>query len=207
MTTRFSAPFGAVLTACLGLAAPLAAAPRVAVDIAPVHSLVARVMEGVAEPALIVPPNATPHGYSLRPSEAAALDRADVVIWMGEGLTPWLEGAIDTLAGDAHRITLLGAGASTVLEFREGLAFAAADAEDGGHGHGHEDHDDHGDDDHGHEEATATTIMIMTRTPTTITPKRSTTTAMTTAMTTGMTMRARTPMRGSIPRMRASGSA
>jgi len=156
MTTRFSAPFGAVLTACLGLAAPLAAAPLVAVDIAPVHSLVARVMEGVAEPALIVPPNATPHAYSLRPSEAAVLDRADVVIWMGEGLTPWLEGAIDTLAGDAHRITLLGAGASTVLEFREGLAFAAGDVEEGGHGHGHDDHghDDHGHDDHGQDART-----------------------------------------------------
>jgi len=125
MTTRFPGPFAAVLTASLGLASTAVAAPLVAVDIAPVHALVARVMEGVAEPALVVPPAATPHAHALRPSEASALDRADVVVWVGGELTPWLGAAVDTLAGDAHVITLLGAGGSSVREFREGLAFAA----------------------------------------------------------------------------------
>ena len=46
----------------------LADVPNVAVDIAPVHSLVARVMEGVGTPHLIVQPGASPHEYNLRPS-------------------------------------------------------------------------------------------------------------------------------------------
>jgi zinc transport system substrate-binding protein len=122
----------------LACAAPGLAAPLVATDIAPVHSLVARVMAGVGVPALIVPPGASPHGHSMRPSEAAALDRAEVVFWMGEGLTPWLEGPVATLAGDAHVVALLGAGGSTVRGFREGLTFGAGDAGDQGH-------DDRGD--------------------------------------------------------------
>jgi len=145
MPTRFLVSLGLVL----GCAAPGLAAPQVAADIAPVHALVARVMEGAGEPALIVPPQATPHSYSMRPSEAAALDRAEVVFWMGEGLTPWLADSIGTLAGDAHVVGLLGAGGSTVMDFREGVTFAAKGAD----GHGHDEHghdDDQGDDDHGH---------------------------------------------------------
>jgi zinc transport system substrate-binding protein len=151
MPTRFILSLGLVL----GCAAPGMAAPQVAADIAPVHALVARVMAGVGAPALIVPPGASPHGHALRPSEAAALDRADVVFWMGEGLTPWLEDAIKTLAGDAHVIELLGAGDSSVLAFREGLSFAAKADDD----HGHDDHaaekghDDHAHDDHAHDGA------------------------------------------------------
>ncbi|PIP97144.1 MAG: zinc transporter, partial [Rhodobacterales bacterium CG18_big_fil_WC_8_21_14_2_50_71_9] len=85
----------------LALSGTAMAAPQVATDIAPVHALAARVMAGVGAPSLIVPPGASPHGYALRPSEAAALERADVVFWVGAALTPWLEGAIDALAGDA----------------------------------------------------------------------------------------------------------
>ena len=156
MPTRFLVSLGLVL----GCATPGLAAPQVATDIAPVHSLVARVMEGVGAPALIVPPGASPHGYSMRPSEAAALNSAEVVFWMGEELTPWLEESIGTLAGDAHVIELLGAGGSQVRAFREGLSFAAKDA-DGhddheGHDHDHDDHDhddhDHGHDDHDHDD-------------------------------------------------------
>jgi len=152
MPTRFFVSLGLAL----GCAGPALAAPQVTTDIAPVHSLVARVMEGVGAPALIVPPGATPHGYSMRPSEAAALDRAEVVFWIGEGLTPWLADSIGTLAADAHLVELLGAGGSQVREFREALTFAAKADDDHGHDHddhdhGHEDHD-HGDEDHAHDD-------------------------------------------------------
>ncbi len=135
-----------------------AEAPQVATDIAPVHGLVARVMQGVGEPALVVPPGASPHGYALRPSEARALDQADLVFWMGESLTPWLAGPLEELAADAHRVELLEVDGTTVLSFREGARFEAHDhgGEDGhdDHGqahddHGHDDHDDHEGHDHG----------------------------------------------------------
>ena len=125
--------------------------PKVAVDISPVHSLVSRVMLGVGTPDLIVQAGASPHGYTLRPSEAKALQDAQMVFWMGESLSPWMEGALDTLSSDATIITLLERDETILLEFREGALFEEHDHDD----HGDEKHDDHGDekhDDHGDHE-------------------------------------------------------
>lgn len=125
-----------------------ATAPEVIADIAPVHSLVARVMEGVGDPALLVPPGQSPHDYALRPSDAARLDAAGIVIWTGEGLVPWLTGPLATLAPDAVSVALLESPGWTTLPRRTDPAFEA------GHDHGHEDHghEDHAHDDHDHGE-------------------------------------------------------
>ena len=113
--------------------------PQVAVDIAPVHSLVARVMDGVGTPDLIIQPGASPHEYSLRPSEAAALQNANLVFWIGPDLTPWLTDTIKTLAPDAAVNALMEVDGTIKLEFREGALFEA---------HAHEDDDDHVDEAH-----------------------------------------------------------
>ncbi|MEX0970798.1 MAG: zinc ABC transporter substrate-binding protein [Paracoccaceae bacterium] len=127
----------------------LADVPNVAVDIAPVHSLVARVMQGVGEPTLIVAPGASPHEYSLRPSEAAALQEADLVFWVSPDLTPWLEGAIETLAGDAVVTELLELDGVSELPLRESALFEAHAHEEDDHGaDDHDDHDDHDDEEH-----------------------------------------------------------
>lgn len=137
--------------------------PQVAADIAPVHALVARVMQGAGAPDLIVRPGASPHGYAMRPSEAAALQRADLVIWMGEGLTPWLEGPVENLPGGARVIELLALEETRLLDWRQGATFAPHDHESHGmtgqggaadhagdddHAHDDEGHDDHDHDDH-----------------------------------------------------------
>ncbi len=107
--------------------------PAVATDIPPVHSLVARVMAGVGAPDLIIRPGATPHGYSLRPSEAAALERADLVVWIGAGLTPWMEKPLRVLAGDARQIALMEIEATIKLPTRNEAVF---DDHTGDHDHG-----------------------------------------------------------------------
>ena len=119
--------------------------PRVAVDIAPIHALVAQVMEGIGMPDLIIQPGATPHEYSLRPSEAAALQSADLVFWIGPDLTPWLEEAIETLAPAADLTTLMDVDGTVQLEFREDAVFEAHDHSDHANDDDHDDHDDHGD--------------------------------------------------------------
>jgi len=149
--------FGALIL----VAAPALAAPRVATDISAVHSLAAQVMEGVGAPDLIMPPGASPHGYSLRPSEAAALQDAEIVFWIGESLTPWLERSLETIAGDAKAVELLGAGESNVLETRESATFEGHDDHHGeGEKDAHDEHDDHDgehadnhSDEHGDEHA------------------------------------------------------
>lgn len=148
------------ITAALMGGTAMADVPKVAVDIAPVHSLVARVMDGVGTPDLVIQPGASPHEYNLRPSEAAALQEADLVFWIGEDLTPWMEGAIETLAEGAAVTPLLEADGTVLLDFRESALFEAHAHGDEHHededGHDDHDHDDHADedghDDHDHED-------------------------------------------------------
>jgi zinc transport system substrate-binding protein len=139
-----------ILSSLISLIIPFATAantPKVAVDIAPVHSLVTQVMEGVGRPELLIQPEASPHNYSLRPSEAEALSEADVVFWVSEELTPWLEKSLENMAASALKVEMLNIEGTTVHAYREGATFEVHD-----HHHGDEHHSDHHDDDH-HEQA------------------------------------------------------
>ena len=124
----------------------MADVPNVAADIAPVHSLVSRVMEGVGAPKLVIKSGASPHDYRLRPSEAKALQDADLVFWMGEELTPWMNGALETLASKASITTLLDQEGVTLHDFRESALFEAHDHDEDKDHKDHDDHDDHDDD-------------------------------------------------------------
>ena len=94
-----------------------AAEPAVVADILPVASLVAQVMDGVGTPRLALPTSASPHGHALRPSDAAALQAADLLVWTGPALTPWLAEARETLAPDAASLVLLDVPGTRLLEF------------------------------------------------------------------------------------------
>ncbi|MHA6263778.1 zinc ABC transporter substrate-binding protein [Arenibacterium sp. CAU 1754] len=121
------------IAAAIVAALPLRAeAPHVAADIAPVHSLVAQVMGDLGVPDLIVTPGASPHGYALRPSQARGLEQADLVVWMGPGLTPWLSKPVESLAGDAAHVELLDYVGDMALPYRD---LTAADHD---HDHDHE---------------------------------------------------------------------
>lgn len=121
-------------------------APSVAVDIAPLHSLVSQVMKGIDKPDLLIPASASPHGYALKPSQAKALSEAEVVFWMGESYTPWLEKAMDNVADSAHKISVLELDSTTTYEFREGATF-----EEHAH-HDEEEHHDEHEEEHGHHD-------------------------------------------------------
>ncbi len=108
--------------------------PRVIASIAPIHSLVARVMEGRGSPTLLLPPGASPHDHALRPSDARALADAHLVVWMGPAIEPWLEGPIEALATNAIVLRLDQVEGLTRLAPRDGAAFGANDAHDHGTG-------------------------------------------------------------------------
>ena len=110
----------------------LAEAPRVVADIAPVQGLVARVMDGVGTPALLIPPGASPHSHAMKPSDARALSDAQAVFMVGPDLTPWLLKPVETLAPQASHIVLMDAPGTLRLPNRTGETFET-------HGH-HEDH-------------------------------------------------------------------
>ncbi|MTH95121.1 zinc ABC transporter substrate-binding protein [Roseibium sp. RKSG952] len=151
-------------------------APKVVTTIKPVHSLAASIMQGVGEPELLINGAASPHGFSLKPSQAADIQSADLVFWIGPELTPSLQKPLQTLGEGADVVALIKAPGVKQLPFREDANFETHDHDDDhgdDHGHGddhadeHEkhasaeehDHDDdhgHGDDHaHAHEEASA----------------------------------------------------
>ena len=115
---------------------------RVVASIKPVHGLVSAVMRGVGAPTLLVEGAASPHGYALTPSDAQVLTDADLIVWIGPEIEPFLGRALHTLADDARALALIDApGVAT-------LPLADAALKPAGHGH-----DDHGHDDHGHGHA------------------------------------------------------
>src|SRR5690606_25667092 len=137
----------ALLTATLMSATSAWAMPSVVASIKPVHSLIAAVMAGIGEPTLIVKGAASPHTYALRPSDAGALESADIVFWTGHGMELFLADALETLATQATVVELADAPGITLLPVREGGAFEAhsheGEGEDHDHAHEGEDHADH----------------------------------------------------------------
>lgn len=137
-------------------------APSVVASILPIGSIAAAVMEGVGEPVVLLEPGASPHAYSMRPSQAQALNDADVIFWVGPDLEAFLGRPLDALGGEARQVELAALGDIELLPYREGTLFEGHDHDHDeshdDHGHDHDDHahndhahDDHGHDDHGHD--------------------------------------------------------
>lgn len=134
---RFAAALAGI--AALAFQPAFAADLHVVASIKPIHSLVATVMQGVGEPVLIVKGASSPHTYSMRPSDAAALSKAEVVFWGGHQLEQFLEKPLESLGTKATEVSLMEDPAIKLLKPREGGTFEADDDHDHDHaGHGEE---------------------------------------------------------------------
>lgn len=126
---------------------PFTATADVAVvtTIKPLHSLVSAIMQGRGEPHLLIRGSGTPHEYALRPSDAAALQEAAIVFWIGPELETFLA---DGLAKSARRARIIALGTSeriTQRVYREGEAWnTGGHNHQASHGHGHGHGHDHG---------------------------------------------------------------
>lgn len=143
-------PLFALAALLLATSSAFAEVPKVVATIKPIHSLVATVMGDLGQPTLIVRGAASPHTYSLKPSEAGAIEAADIVFWTGHGMEVFLEDSLDTLAPNATKIELSEAPGIELLPVREGGMFETHGHEGEEHdhaadetGHDHEGHDDH----------------------------------------------------------------
>lgn len=113
----------AVWLALLTPLAAFAAEPdrlQIAASIKPVQALVAGVMQGVGEPALLVPGGASPHDYSLKPSDARTLGQARAIFWIGPDLESFLVKPLANIKNTAQSVVLMDAPGVTVLPLREG---------------------------------------------------------------------------------------
>jgi zinc transport system substrate-binding protein len=127
-----------IITLAFASAPALAEVPAVVTDIPPVHALVSQVMGDLGQPVLLLAKGADEHDFQLRPSQAAAVDEADLVVWIGPELTPWLDSALDSRPDGASALALLDAEGTVTRAYADP---------------GHEDDhtgEDHAGEDHGH---------------------------------------------------------
>ncbi len=95
---------------------------------------------------MLIQPGADVHHYDLKPSDLIKLERAELIIFTGEEMEPWLERVLE-LDGK-HKGRTLQATKKVELIRTEDEHEHGHDDE---HGHEHDEHDDEHDDEHGHE--------------------------------------------------------
>ncbi|TVQ63849.1 MAG: zinc ABC transporter substrate-binding protein [Phycisphaerales bacterium] len=114
---------------------------RAVVSIAPLKGLIEPLLPEGAEVVVLIPPGVSEHGYELRPGDAAALARADVVAIVGLGLEPRIEQILERRPREGRLTLVMG-----------DMLGIVGDGHDHGHDHSAHAHDcglcAHGTDPH-----------------------------------------------------------
>jgi zinc transport system substrate-binding protein len=119
-------------------------------SIKPVHALVAGVMGDLGTPHLLLAAPTSAHHFTLKPSQARALQNADIVFWIGPGMEQPLTKALGTLAADAQSVALDDSAGLVLFDFDDDGHddHGTKDKHDGHDGHatkdGHVGHGGHG---------------------------------------------------------------
>ena len=116
---------------------------RVVVDIPPVHGIVDGVLGSNASITTLIGSGIDPHNYTMKPSHAAAVSRADLIVLIGEALTPSLAEKLPSLASNAKIIELSEVPNVHLIAYED-----AHDAHEDDAHHDDEHHDDHTDHNH-----------------------------------------------------------
>ncbi|TMX30884.1 zinc ABC transporter substrate-binding protein ZnuA [Vibrio sp. Hep-1b-8] len=110
----------------------VANATQVLTSIKPIQLIAIEIMQNTSSPEVILASNTSPHDYALRPSDVKRIRNADVIIWFGKNLEPFLSKVVE---GQSNVLTL-----SKIedLELRE---YQGDHHDHDGHDHG--SHDPH----------------------------------------------------------------
>lgn len=136
----------ALITALLAVSLPVRAL-EVLTTIKPLGFIAAAITDGVSEPKVLLPTGASPHDFSLRPSDIRSINEADLVVWVG----PELEGFMaKPLAKHPHVLTLTRVEGMPLFDYSKQAGHEEyADEAHEGHDHdGHEGHHHEGVDPH-----------------------------------------------------------
>ena len=116
---------------------------RVVVDIPPVHGIVEGVLGSNASITTLIGSGIDPHNYTMKPSHAAAVSEADLIVLIGEALTLSLAEKLPSLASNAKIIELAEVPNVHLIAYED----AHEEHEDDAH-HDDEHHADHQDHNH-----------------------------------------------------------
>lgn len=120
----------------------VASAPNVLTTIKPLQLISQAITEGVTDSEVLLPPGASPHSHSMRPSDARKLHSADVIFWVG----PTLESFLTRTLPSSEKVKVIAMMDVNSIKLRKYN-------KDHGHDHDHHHHDhDHGHDHHHHHD-------------------------------------------------------
>ena len=136
---------------------------RVVVDIPPVHGIVDGVLGSDASITTLIGSGVDPHNYAMKPSHAAAVSEAELIVLIGEALTPSLAKKLPSLANNAKIIELAEVPNVHLIAYEDAHEEHEdddhhddehhADHKDHNHDADHDDHAQEGHDEHDHGDA------------------------------------------------------
>ncbi len=109
----------------------------------PLGFIASAITDGVTKTDVLLPISASPHDYSLKPSDVQKLNSADLVVWIGDEMETFLEKSIEKLP--AKKVLTL----EDIEEIEEFVEHSKKEDAHDEHDHDAEHH--HSDDDHAHE--------------------------------------------------------
>lgn len=115
MVSRLAAMLGLML-AMQSVSA--AEAPRVVTSIRPLHSLLAGIMQGVADPVLLLDGSGPPWDFEPDRADRAQIAASDLVVWSGAELEPGLAALMETLSPSREHYEVLASSSLKILPAR-----------------------------------------------------------------------------------------
>lgn len=140
------------------LGATAVANADVLTTVKPLGFIASAITEGVTESKVLLPVTASPHDYSLKPSDVEQLKSAQFVVWVGEDLETFLKKSIDKLPkekvlslDDVPAIKAIVDTTEKYDEHDDEKHEHSHKHEHHAHKHEHHEHPHEGDDHHNHE--------------------------------------------------------
>ncbi|WP_443091658.1 zinc ABC transporter substrate-binding protein ZnuA [Basfia succiniciproducens] len=137
-----------VLLAAILSSAACAVNAKVVASIKPLGFIASSIADGVTETDIVVPTGASPHDYSLKPTDVKKLKSADLLLWIGEDVDSFLAKSIGAL--DNRKVITI-AKLDSVAPL---LGKATHHHKEHDHEHHHADHEDEHQHDHDEHDKT-----------------------------------------------------
>ncbi|WP_151704876.1 zinc ABC transporter substrate-binding protein [Nitrincola alkalilacustris] len=130
-------------------------ATQVVTSIKPLQLIASAIGDGVTEPELLLPENASPHSFTLRPSDMQRLTEAELIFWVGPDLEQSLSRPLQRTNARVVQLYMADAGHDDHKHESEGHGHKHDEHKHDDHDHKHDEHKhddhDHKHDDHGHK--------------------------------------------------------
>ncbi|MDF7667200.1 zinc ABC transporter substrate-binding protein ZnuA [Orbaceae bacterium ESL0727] len=122
-----------------------AAHATIVVSVKPIGFIVEAIADGVTDTSVLLPDGASPHTYSLKPSDLAKIHSAELVVWISEDMETFLPNVLKSVAESKQLALTAIPQIQTLLRKGHSQANGDSDHHDDAsdHDHDHGTHDEH----------------------------------------------------------------